>query len=199
MVKGASIMYRSVPATLLVLIDWTERSMAEKALKESEGKFQALVDQTLDGIVIVDFTGNLLYANKSAAVLTGYNLDIVGRIPVFDIVSPEFRLRALADFARVAAGTDGYLVQYKILTREKKELWIECIGKKISFMGSSAMLLSIRDITRRLQDEESVRESEERLRSFIEQAHEGVSIVDEEGTDDRVEYCTGENNRNIPA
>ena len=43
------------------------------------------------------------------------------------------------------------------------------------------MLLSIRDITRRPQDEELVRESEERLRSFIEQAHEGVSIVDEEG------------------
>ncbi len=87
----------------------------------------------------------------------------------------------LPDFARVAAGTDGYLVQYKILTREQKELWVECIGKKISFAGSSAMLLSIRDITRRLQDEEGLRESEERLRSFIEQAHEGVSIVDEEG------------------
>ncbi len=95
-VQGKPLQYHNTPATLLVLTDITEQSRAREALRESEGKFRALVDQTLDGIVIVDLTGSLLFANTGAAKITGYSLDIVGKVNVLDIVSPEFRLRALA-------------------------------------------------------------------------------------------------------
>ena len=62
----------------------------------------------------------------------------------------------MKDFERVAAGEDGYLVSYRILNKENKEMWIECIGKKISFEGKPALLLAIRDITdRKKTDEES--------------------------------------------
>jgi len=148
-INASLITWNGRQAVLVLLSDITRRKFSEEALKESEGKFRALVDQSLDGIVIVDFLGNLLFANNSAAKLTGYDLDVVGKMNVLDIISPEFRIHALSDFARVVAGTDSYLVKYKILNREKKELWIECIGKKISFAGSSAMILSIRDITGR--------------------------------------------------
>ena len=45
---------------------------------------------------------------------------------------------------------------------------------------------------RRQRAEAGLVESEERLRSFVGQALEGVSIVDEERQDHRVEPCTGE-------
>ena len=161
-VQGTHIQYRNITATLLVLTDITESGRAEEALRESEGKFRALVDQSVDGIVIVDFMGNLLFANTSASRFTGYDLDLVGKVNVLDIISPEFRINALGDFARVMAGTDGYLVKYKILNVEKKEVWVECIGKKISFAGSPAVILSIRDITDRQRAEDALlRESEE--------------------------------------
>jgi PAS domain S-box-containing protein len=144
------------------------RQQAEDALRESEGKFRAVVDQSIDGIIIVDFSGNLLFANNSAAQLTGYDLDMVGKLNVLTLVSPEFRLQAMSDFALVAAGTDGYPKEYKILGAEKKELWIECVGKKISFAGSPAMMLSIRDLSGRQRAEEASRSREEFFREITE-------------------------------
>ncbi len=184
-VQGTHIQYRNTTATLLVLTDITERSRAEEALKESEGKFRALVDQSLDGIVIVDFAGTILFANNSAQQFTESTRDQMGKVNVLDIIAPEFRINALNDFARVAAGNDGYLVNYKILNRENKDMWIECIGKKISFAGSAAVILSIRDITARKLAEDALRESEDRYRTLIENADEAIFVIQ----DGRIRYA----------
>ena len=62
------------------------RQQAEETLKESERKFRALVDQSLDGIIIVDFKGRILFSNKSAKKFYGYDKDILGGVNVLDIV-----------------------------------------------------------------------------------------------------------------
>jgi PAS domain S-box-containing protein len=144
------------------------RQQAEEALRESESKFRAVVDQSIDGTIIVDFTGKLLFANNSVAQFTGYDLSVVGTLNVLDLVSPEFRLQAMSDFARVAAGTDSYPAEYKIIGAGNRELWIECIAKKISFAGTAAMILSIRDLSGRQRAEEAFRTREEVFRQITE-------------------------------
>jgi PAS domain S-box-containing protein len=59
------------------------------------------------------------------------------------------------DFARVAQGIDPYLVSYELITDKNREIWVECIGKKIPFGNSPAILVSMRDITdrKRIEDE----------------------------------------------
>ena len=158
-IRSSRISWNGQTAVLAILQDITERKNTEEALRDSEAKFRAAVDQSIDGIIIVDFTGKLLFANNSVAHYTGYDLDLVGKMNVLDIVAPEFRLQAMKDFALVAAGTDSYLAEYKILGAGKKELSIECIAKKISFAGSAAMILSIRDITGRRTTEDALRQA----------------------------------------
>lgn len=46
--------------------NYDELSKQEQALRESEEKFRALVEYSLDGILITDFTGKLLFANRAA-------------------------------------------------------------------------------------------------------------------------------------
>ena len=144
------------------------RQQAEETLKESERKFRALVDQSLDGIIIVDFKGRILFSNKSAKKFYGYDKDILGGVNVLDIVAPECRIPAVKDFERVAAGEDGYLVSYRILNKENKEMWIECIGKKISFEGKPALLLAIRDITDRKKTDEELFKSRQMLQLVLD-------------------------------
>jgi PAS domain S-box-containing protein len=88
-------------------------------------------------------------------------LGLVRRCTVFDYITEESKAAAIQDFVQVEAGADGYLVSYKIHTLLGNERWLECIGKKISYGGAPAMLLSIRDVTDRTRSEEALRESGE--------------------------------------
>ncbi|MCK9593156.1 MAG: PAS domain S-box protein [Methanoregula sp.] len=123
-------------------------SQKELVLRESEETFRAMVEQSGDGIIIVDFSGIVQFANSRARDIIRYPSErSTTQINVFDIISPELRGNAVRDFLQVSRGIDSYEVNYKVITCEKKERWVECIGKKISFKGSPAMLLSFRDVT----------------------------------------------------
>ncbi len=143
--------------------------ISEQNLRESEDKFRALVEQSLDGTIITDFSGTLLFANPRIGEIIGHKqvLDLVGKSNIIEFVTPEFRGRAISDFSKVAAGTDSFPVEYKILTLDKKEIWIECIGKKISFGGLPSMILCIHDISERKRAEAEIKEAKERFELFF--------------------------------
>jgi PAS domain S-box-containing protein len=164
--------------------NYDELSSKEQALRESEETFRAMVEQSSEGIIIVDFLGMLLFTNRRALEIIELpgGFDPAARINVLDFVAPEMRLNAIRDFMQVAAGTDSYLVNYRIITTNKNERWIECIGKKLTYKGASAMLLSLRDITGRMQDEGALRESEERYRTLYRDTPAMFFTLDSEGT-----------------
>ncbi|PKL68040.1 MAG: hypothetical protein CVV30_11900 [Methanomicrobiales archaeon HGW-Methanomicrobiales-1] len=161
-----------------ILRDVSGRVKAEEALRESEETFRAMVEQSGEGIIIVNFTGMLQFANNKAWDIVDYPTDkrITETFNVLDIVSPGMRLNAVADFLKVSRGIDSFEVTYKIITFNKDERWVECIGKKISFRGLPAMLLSIRDITQRRKTDEALRENEAKFRTIFDNSPYPISI-----------------------
>src|SRR4051794_6894803 len=63
--------------------DWS----AEKALKESELKFQSVVAAANDAVVLTDATGRILSMNQATERIFGYNHDLIG-MPV-SVLAPE--------------------------------------------------------------------------------------------------------------
>lgn len=162
--------YEELTATEEELRDQFDRLVISgQNLRESEDKFRALVEQSLDGTIITDFSGTLLFANPRIGELIGHKQisDLVGKSNIIEFVTPEFRERAISDFAKVAAGIDSDLVDYKILTLDNKEIWIECTGKKITFAGTPSMILCIHDISERKQAETEIKEAKERFELFF--------------------------------
>ncbi|AGB01604.1 PAS domain S-box protein [Methanoregula formicica] len=162
-----------------ILRDITERKEMELALKESEEKFRALVDNSLEGIFIVNFTGKLLFANPAAARIVDIDdtRSVVGSLNVMDLVALVSKPAVVKDLAQVARGIDAYLVHYNLITAKKREIWVECIGKKISFEGNTAMLVSMRDVTGRRKAEEVLRESESRLATLFRSSPVALTLV----------------------
>ncbi len=64
------------------LIDISDRARVEQSLRESEGKYQALLEATATGFVILDAQGRVLDANAEYVRMTGHSTlgEIVGRL-----------------------------------------------------------------------------------------------------------------------
>lgn len=162
-----------------VIVDISEKKRMEAELKESEEKFRALVEQSLDGTIIIDFTGTLLFANpRIGEIIDHPNVqDLVGNTNIFSFILPDYHDAALRDISEVQSGVDGFLVKYQIFTIDKRKIWIESVGKKINFGGTPAVLLSIHDITKRKRAEDALRDSEQKMGSLFKNSPVALILV----------------------
>jgi PAS domain S-box-containing protein len=163
--------------------DITDRKRSEKELRESEQKFRSLVEYALEGILIVDFQGTILLANK-AAIRTieadGNKEPITGR-NVMEFIAPESRQDVMRDFVQVAQGNDAFLSHYHVISAQGKKIYVESIGKVITYEGKPADLISIRDVTDKKNAEDALIASEKKYRHLIENSHDIIYTLTTEG------------------
>jgi len=165
-----------------VMTDITREKEAAAALIESEEKYRSLVSYSLEGIIILDFEGNLLFANVAALNLVGArDLSQLTGINVIDFIAPGSREQVIRDLERVRKGDDAFHAEYEICTIHGERIWVECVGKLIRYEGRDADLLSIRDVTEQKKAAEELRASEERFRSFVEDAYDIVYSLTPDG------------------
>ncbi len=159
--------------------NYDELHAKEEMVRASEAKFRALVELSLEGVLIVDLLGTLLFANRTAGLIVDspdYE-SLIGTRNVMEFVAPESQADVLRDFGKVSQGIDAYLVNYKLITATGRERWVECIGKKIIFEDAPAMLVSMRDVTERRLVEEQVRESEQKFQTIFRSSPVPLTLV----------------------
>jgi len=152
-------------AVTFTVLDITEQERAEKELRESENKFRNVVENSLDGILIVAMDGTVLFRNRAEAAIFELESETarLGSATVFEYVTPDVREQLQKDFSRVAQGTDSYPVTYPALTATGRPIWVEATGKLIRFQNSPAVLVSLRDISGRKQMEETLQRANRKL------------------------------------
>jgi PAS domain S-box-containing protein len=136
-----------------------------EVVRASEEKFRIVVELSLDGLLIVDFEGNMLFANPAAARIVDLpEPDVLSRRSnVTEFVAPESRADLFHDLDAMAQGAEPYLSRYRIVTETGRHRWVECIGKRLLFEGEPSVLVSLRDVTERLQADAQLRESEQKF------------------------------------
>ncbi|MBU0460980.1 MAG: PAS domain S-box protein, partial [Nanoarchaeota archaeon] len=183
---GTKIIYSGKDADLVSLRDVTERRKVEGAVKESEEKYRTLTESILEGIIILDFKGTLLFGNKRALDMFGFKSmkDVAGK-NVMQFIAPESRTQAAKDLVAVWRGKEGFLREYKVITNDGRTIWVDSLGRKITYQGKDADLVAIRDVTESRKAEEALKVSEERYRSMFENILAGFAyhelIVDKRG------------------
>ncbi len=76
---------------ITVARDISERKRAEGALRSSEDQYRDLVDHSEDLVCTHDLEGRMLSANPAPARLLGYEVDEFLKIPMRDLIVPEYR------------------------------------------------------------------------------------------------------------
>lgn len=150
----------------------------EQELRESEEKYRTFVEYSLEAILIIGPGGQILFANQAAGRLVGVDEyhDLIGRSNVIGFIAPESRPDVIADFTRVAEGTDGYIARYRVITARGEHRWVESIGKTISFGGEPAIHISLRDITDRQNTELRILEREKTFRTIFRESPYPMTI-----------------------
>jgi len=80
---------------------------AERALRESEDRYRDLVEHSEDLVCTHDLEGNLLSVNPAPARLLGYEVAEFLKIPMRDLIAPEYRVLFDEYLARIkVSGAD---------------------------------------------------------------------------------------------
>ena len=152
--------------------DITDRKRAEEALeealRESESLSKSLIDYMHDAVLILDWNGSILFANREAAKIIEYERpeEFIGHNMV-EYLHPDYFQKAAEDLEAVKADKMGFLSEYQLSSVTGRHIWVESIGGKIIFRNASANLVCIRDITERKQAEEELLRTLESLRKAV--------------------------------
>ncbi len=174
-------------ASVVALIrDVTERKRTEEALRRSEKKFRLIAENTSDYISIINWKGEYQYVSPSHRQLGYKPEDLLGQsgLPMVHPADREKLLPLLKKYAsmklRDALGLyrDGVTERFSFRFSDAEGRWHHVdttadLVKSPEGDGLQILLVS-RDVTRRTQLLEELKESEERFRTVFEHAMVGI-------------------------
>jgi|GEM_PF-743207 PAS domain S-box-containing protein len=145
-------------AIQVVLRDISERKNAEFALRESEEKFHALVENAADAFFLHDFNGKIIEINKQTCNNLGYSRDELLAMSIPDIEQDYSLSKAQEAWESIPIGRP-----ITLSSHEKRkdgsvfpvEVRLICIYLK----GRKLILGLIRDVTERKHAEEALQSS----------------------------------------
>jgi PAS domain S-box-containing protein len=165
---------------LVILRDVTERKQVEESLKASEEKYSTIIEQSTDGIIILN---NRLveFANHKMCEMSGYSqIEILGR-NFHELVAPEYEELLIE---KQQEGLSKQIVsehdEMELITKGGKKIPVESKLISIVYKGNPAGMAIIRDITEEKIAEEALKKSEESFRNTLDNSPMGIRISDKQ-------------------
>ncbi|KAB2920670.1 MAG: PAS domain S-box protein, partial [Bacteroidetes bacterium] len=152
--------------------DITERKRLDRALKESQDRFQRYVEHAHVIITIIDSAGRVEYINRteSGVPVEGF----IGR-NIFDVILPDHvgEVRRRIREARESGGAQSYITSAMV---EGRQAWYQ--NRVAPFGDDDRFLITSLNITDLKAAEESLRRSEERFRNLVNRIPQRVFVKD---------------------
>lgn len=160
-----------------ILQDITERVMSEHKVRESEEKYRTLVEQASDAIMIAD-PSSLLFTqvNSMACTMSGYSREqlltmTIPEVVIFRKEDPPLRIDEIKEGVSI--------IQERLLKRKDGSgVPVEINATRLK---NGNLLSIVRDITERKNAERALLESENHLRTILDNEPECVMILSKRG------------------
>ncbi len=141
--------------------DITVQKRAEQALEQSEQRFRAMVETSLDSTVMLSEAGEILYSSSSIRNVLGFEPEDVAGHHILEFIAPGWHEPMRLGLREVIARPQSH-VELEALARHKGGGWRRCSGVATNLLDNPAVravVLTYRDITDK-------RKAEEKIRSF---------------------------------
>ncbi len=164
------------PVIFTSLVDITARKRAERTLQQSEVKYRDLVDGSIQG-VLVHQDGKVVYANRAAGDIHGYDAEAMIGVPVQQLFPDDERER-ITRFRDNR--TEGH-IEFRVARPNGDQIWVEGFARNIYWEGNEARQNTFVNIDVRKKAQDALAESEERFRSVFDNAPIAIVLKDKEG------------------
>jgi len=160
-VKGQTLLYS-------IIHDITDRKLVENALRESEDKYNQIVESLADAI-LVWFDEGIIYANPAAFKLFRANPegDLIGK-RYLDLVHPDDRPESAERIKKsknekwIAPGRE-----HRMITTDGQVIHVESTGVPVQSQGRILHFGIFRDISERKRAEEELRLDDQRIEALL--------------------------------
>jgi PAS domain S-box-containing protein len=145
-------------------------------------RYRAIVDQAVEGIIIVQGAPlRIVFANRAAARMSGMSIRRITSLSAREIAArmhPDDRCRLIAYVKRrIMGGKAPIRYQCRLIRANGKVQYIEISSRRVRYGGSPAVQLAFADRTQRRAAEEKAW----LLSRAVEQSSEGIAVSDREG------------------
>jgi PAS domain S-box-containing protein len=178
-VKGAD---DKIPFLLAEGRDISRRKLAEIALKESEEKYRLIAENSPDMIFFLDTRGTVRYINPlgARAMLTTPE-NLIGK-NLFSLFRPDIAEKYMVAIRGIAANRIPFRNEvFEHLPSGTFWLDIRLIPLLDPSGSVFGILGLIHDISHRKEAENALRESEEKYRLLVENTHDIIYLINQEG------------------
>ena len=203
---AAVSVYQGKPADVIYLRDISERKRIETEKRESEARYQALINLGTEAgeaiIMVSDKDGKEgvhSFISDQWIKITGYSLEELQKMTFRELLHPKDREASLARHRLKMSGVAiPGLYEMTVIRKDGTEVPIELTGGFTTYKGQRCTVNYIRDITQRKQAEEKIklaqleiRQSEERYRSLFEDAPVAIWELDYTDVKNRIDSLRG--------
>jgi PAS domain S-box-containing protein len=165
-----------VTKVAIFAFDITERKKAEEALREAEQKWRCLAENAPDVILTADPDGTILYLNRTVPPYTPEEAIGTG---VCNYVLPEYRDVLRHAFGQVVQTGQPYSYELAGAGPNGRTSWYQSWVGPIKQGGQVvAVMLIATDVTERKQAEDTLRRSENKHKTLLENLPQRVFLKD---------------------
>lgn len=146
--------------------DITERKKAEQTISDNEKRFRALIENSTDGLTVINAAGVVIDMSPSCKRILGYDRsEIVGKVRP-DLIHPDDRKIVMDGFTDVIKDpTQVKTIEYRHLMPDGSYKWLECsYNNLLDEAYINAIVLNYHDVTERKSALEKIKQSEENYR-----------------------------------
>ncbi|MEN6469069.1 MAG: PAS domain S-box protein [Smithella sp.] len=163
--------------------DISERKKAEAMLKKSEEKYYHILNSIEEGYYETDLDGQFTFFNDALCRMWEHSRDEINAMGYRKHLDKNEETNIVNVFNNVLKTENSTRFVYRLTKKDKSSKWLEASislikdaeGRPVGFRGLTL------DITRRKVMEDTLRQSEERYRTIIEQMTDGYFEVNLRG------------------
>ena len=178
-VSGTVFAWREQQLVIIVARDYSERERGEQALRDSESKFRGLIEQSIDGVYIIQDV-RYAYVNPRFADILGAQADEVVGQRVLETIAPEDRDRVGESIRQRIDGEITSLRQsFSMRRTDGQYVAVEVHGTSGTYRGAPAIIGLLQDVTGRRVAEDAIRRYVEQVERTLMGTVESISAIAE--------------------
>src|SRR5882762_1800924 len=168
------------------IVDLSERKRAEDALRKSEERLRAIINQSNAGIANCDLNGRFLFANWKFREMLGYTDSELAARTIFTITHPDDVDITKRRFGEMVQKSKPIEIEKRYIRKDGSFIWVNvCDTPVLNAIGKPMSAVAVAfDITLRKKAEDGLRKSKTLLEERVRERTRELRVTNKELQDE---------------